>query len=171
MIGVQICKRLLNLGIILIAIDCLCISLPVLHSTQSYAASLNANYPTSYDKPKEMLINFYHWYLNEFVTNRDPLHDNRATMEIYVTDTLLKEIDRRYNSPDGLEEDYFIKAQDYLNDWLNNVVVTIRHIKGSVAYATVTLGTTEKSKHRLTVELIKKGNFWKIRKVARYSTK
>src|SRR5215510_10050422 len=96
--------------------------------------------------PQATLAEFYHWYLEALAKDRNPLGDDRAKMEQYVSKTLLQQIERHINSPEGLGEDYFTKAQDYLEDWQTNIVVSDVRIEGKAASAIVTLGATKKSK-------------------------
>jgi hypothetical protein len=120
---------------------------------------------SSQNTPQATLTAFYHWYLEELAKSRDPLHDDRAKIEVYVSKGLLREIDRRSKSAEGLDEDYFIRAQDYLEDWASNIVVSEVQIKGTTASAVVTLGSTKQSRHPLSLNLIKEGDAWKISKV------
>jgi hypothetical protein len=66
---------------------------------QSPAGSLNT--------PQASLTAFYHWYLDELAKSRDPLHDDRAKIEVYVSRGLLREIEQLSKSAEGLDEDYF----------------------------------------------------------------
>jgi hypothetical protein len=115
--------------------------------------------------PQEAAPAFYRWYLTELANHRDPLSQDRGKIESYVTKTLLQEIDRRINSPDGLDEDYFIRAQDYLDDWMKEIVVSDVRIQGQNASEIVTLGATKESRHRLALKLVNEGGSWKISKV------
>ena len=121
---------------------------------------------SSQSTPQATLAAFYHWYLEELAKNRDPLHDDRSKMEVYVSKGLLREIDKRANSSEGLDEDYFTRAQDYLEDWASNIVVSDVRIDGRAASAMVTLGSTKQSRQRLALNLINEGNVWKISKVS-----
>jgi hypothetical protein len=112
------------------------------------------------------LTAFYHWYLDELAAELDPLHD-RTKIEAYVSKALLKDLDERINSAKGIDEDYFLKAQDYLEDWASSIVVSDVRINGNTASATVTLGATKQSRHRLTVNLLSEESSWKITKVNR----
>jgi len=115
--------------------------------------------------PQETAAAFYRWYLGEIASHRDPLTQDRAKVESYVTKGLLQEIDRRINSPDGLDEDYFIRAQDYLDDWLTNIAVSDVEIHGQNASETVTLGATKQSRHRVELKLVNEGGAWRISEV------
>jgi hypothetical protein len=119
--------------------------------------------------PQASLTAFYHWYLRALASDRNPLRDDRPKLEGYVSKGLLQEIDRRANKPEGLDEDYFIEAQDFLDDWANNIVVSNVRIDGSAASAMVTLGATKHSRQPLALNLINEGNSWKISKVSRPS--
>jgi hypothetical protein len=125
--------------------------------------------PTS--APQASLTAFYHWYLGALANDRHPLRDDRTQVERYVSKELLQEIDRRANNPEGLGEDYFIEAQDFLEDWASNIVVSNVRIDGRVASALVTLGATKQSRHRLALNLINEGNMWKVSKVSRPSVR
>ena len=121
---------------------------------------------SSQNSPQATLTAFYHWYLEALAKNRDPFHDDRAKIEVYVSKGLLREIDRRSKSAEGLDEDYFIRAQDYLEDWAANIVISDLQIKDRTASAMVTLGATRQSRHSLALNLIKEGDAWKITKVS-----
>jgi hypothetical protein len=64
-----------------------------------------------------------------------------------------------------LDEDYFIRAQDYLEDWASNIIVADVQIKCRTASAIVTLGATKESMQTLALNLVKEGDAWKISKV------
>jgi Protein of unknown function (DUF3828) len=125
---------------------------------------------SSQTTPQATLTAFYHWYLEELAKNRDPLTNDRAKIEGYVSKGLIREIDKIIKSPDGLEEDYFISAQDYLEDWASHIVVSDLQIKGKTASAIVTLGATKESTWRLALNLINEGDGWKISKVNAVTT-
>jgi hypothetical protein len=121
---------------------------------------------SSQNTPQATLTSFYRWYLQEFAKSRDPLHDDPAKIEGYVSKKLLREIDRLNKSSEGLDADYFIRAQDYLEDWASNIVVSDVQIKDRTASATVTLGATKESRYPLKLNLSKEGDVWKIAKVS-----
>lgn len=115
--------------------------------------------------PDATVSKFYNWYLHLLATDHDPLRDDRPKLSEYVSKALIQEITQRMNSADGLDADYFIQAQDYLDDWENNISVTKPEINGNTAVLVVTLGATEESRYRLRLTLKKESNIWKIRKV------
>jgi hypothetical protein len=122
--------------------------------------------PTDQIGPTTVLRTFYHWYLTELINDRNPMHDDRSKLETYVSKALLTEIDRRSEGPNRLDEDYFIKAQDFLEDWESNVRVSDVHVEDNVATAVVTLGATKESLHILALSLTRDGMSWKISKVS-----
>jgi hypothetical protein len=119
--------------------------------------------PTAQSSPQAVLTAFYHWYVVEVSKSRDPFNDDRRKMEVYVSKKLLREIDRLSKTPDGLEWDYFLRAQDVPEDMVSNIAVTDVRIHGSNASAVVTLGIKEKD--RLGLSLSQEADGWKISKV------
>ncbi len=136
---------------------------------QAYCAESNATKDpgqSSHASPKAVVIEFYRWYLGELAKNRNPLQDDHAKIETYVSKALIQELNRRTNSEEGLAEDYFIRAQDYLADWANNISVSGVHVEAATVSMSVTLGNNRRSRHHLSVILIKKGDAWKISKAS-----
>lgn len=117
--------------------------------------------------PEASVSAFYKWYLKSMAANKNPLIDDRANLGKYVSSALIKEIDKQMHSPEGLDADYFIQAQDYLDDWESNIVMSKTEIKGKSASMLVTLGATKESRYRLALTLVKEGDVWKIRKIRR----
>ena len=93
--------------------------------------------------PDLLVSEYYKWYLVQISSNKDPINDDLYTIEKYVSKELIKEIKQKMNSQDGLEADYFIQAQDYLDDWINNIYVTKPVIKNNMAKLIVTLGNSK----------------------------
>lgn len=116
--------------------------------------------------PEAQIANFYQWYLPATSKNGDPLRTNREKMSQFVSKALLAEIDKLI-ADDDLDTDYFTQAQDYLEDWQQNITVTNVHTKANRATATLTLGATKKTKRQLLISLLKEGDHWKIRRVKR----
>lgn len=108
---------------------------------------------------------FYQWYLHSLVADHVPLTDDRAELAGYVSASLIKEIEQRMQSEDGLDADYFIQAQDYHDDWENNISVTKATVAGNAATVFVTLGASKESRQCLALTLKKEDRAWKIRKV------
>ena len=108
---------------------------------------------------------FYGWYLDSLATDIDPLTDRRKQLATYVAKDLLAEIDRQSRSPDGMSEDYFLKAQDYLDDWQSIRVSSKPTRRGTSKVVIVTLGAHPESRRSLEVTMIRENAAWKIRTV------
>ncbi|NBF03296.1 DUF3828 domain-containing protein [Pseudomonas sp. Fl5BN2] len=115
--------------------------------------------------PKPATQAFYSWYLQTFSEDKDPLTDNLPQMKQYVSESLIAKIKTQMASPDGLEEDYFIKAQDYMEEWLTQIKVSDPQVQGSTAKEQVTLGNTPDTTQVVDVRMIKDKGCWKIDQV------
>lgn len=118
-------------------------------------------------KPDAAAAAFYKWYLNELDEHRDPSSGDQKALVPYVTTSLLHEIKRTMESPDGLDADYFIQAQDYLDDWVQHVSTSDTKLQPGFTTTIVTLGDSPKAPYRLLVTLQKESGMWKIRRVKR----
>jgi hypothetical protein len=115
--------------------------------------------------PKQVTQDFYTWYVKSLADNKVPLEDDVERLKNYVAPSLISDIDKQAKSEDGLEEDYFIKSQDYDESWLSKVQVADQGTKGASAKEGVVLGTTEDNAQRLTVLLSKGKDGWRITSV------
>jgi hypothetical protein len=115
-------------------------------------------------RPEESIRSFYHWYVTALIANREPLKE-RAEMSRFATERLLKEIDRKQKSSDGVGSDYFVNAQDFDNSWAKNITVSNVKVSGKNATAEVRLVGKGEMRRRLSVWLVKDGASWKIDKV------
>ena len=116
--------------------------------------------------PAAAAAQFYRWYLARLVASADPLRDDAAAMARQVSPVLLREIARRMASPQGMEADYFLQAQDYLDDWAAQVSTQVLDQRGNVATVVVQLGAASPP-WRLTVALVRDQGRWLIRRVDR----
>ena len=114
------------------------------------------------ESPVKIIQSFYHWYLEEMIHDQNPIQDNREIMKKYVSLHLISAIEHRINSDEGMDSDYFTRAQDYLDDWVNNISVKNLRIKNRSATATVILGGSQSSYHKLNVQLILEHGVWRI---------
>lgn len=106
---------------------------------------------------------YYEWYLNELIHGREPVKEKPPELKKYVSSGMLAEIARRQKSPEGLEADPFIEAQDFTHDWVLNIAT---QQKGATTVV-VTLGKVVVNRNRLQVEVRNEGGAWKIAKVVR----
>jgi Protein of unknown function (DUF3828) len=115
--------------------------------------------------PEDCIRNFYRWYVTSVEANREPLQQ-RSEMKRYATDRLLKEIDKKAKSGDGLGADYFINAQDVDPLWAKNISISDVQTEGNKSTAHVVLkGGTKEMRRKLVVHLVKDGATWKVDKV------
>ncbi|MDE1166454.1 MAG: DUF3828 domain-containing protein [Pseudomonas sp.] len=115
--------------------------------------------------PQQTTQAFYSWYLKRLSQDKVPLTDDVARMQTFAADSLLKSIDQQAKAEGGLEEDYFIKSQDYDETWLTHINVTEQSLKGVVAKENVVLGTTQDNAQVLNVSLGKDKMGWRITSV------
>jgi ABC-type transporter MlaC component len=122
-------------------------------------------------RARETVTSFYEAYLQALAQNRDPFTQDKAFVKRYVAASLIAEIDKQIKSPDGLEADYFLQAQDFLDEWKGHISVAeaAGAVKAGVAVTVVTLGTKASSEYRLKVRLKKETGGWKISHVQRLS--
>jgi hypothetical protein len=115
--------------------------------------------------PEDCIRNFYRWYVTSVEANREPLKQ-RNEMKRYATDRLLKEIDKKAKSGDGLGADYFINAQDVDPLWAKNISISDVQTQGNKSTAHVVLkGGSKEMRRKLVVHLVKDGATWKVDKV------
>lgn len=108
---------------------------------------------------------FYRWYVGLMAHDKEAGDDPR-TYARYVATPLRARIQRQIDSPDGMDVDYFIKTQDYLDDWIAHVSATPARTQGATAQTIVTLGAGREAT-RLAVSLTREGGQWKIAAVKR----
>jgi hypothetical protein len=118
----------------------------------------------SSDLPEAAIKEFYSWYINLLKQSKEPFKQ-KVEMRKYTTPRLMKELNRLYNSPDGLDADYFIDAQDFDEDWENNITVSNIKVNSNRASADLLLDGKQLGKKRLKVNLVNINNSWKIDKV------
>jgi hypothetical protein len=86
-------------------------------------------------------------------------------MRTYVSSRTLAKIRRMINSPDGMEADYFLQTQDYMEEWLPPPKSQIKKIGNTNSELVVTLGENTENKYQLSVTMLKEEGRWKISKV------
>ena len=115
--------------------------------------------------PEQCTKAFYEWYLTQLAADKDPVSDDSAALKERVAAPLLQLIERKRRSPEGMDADYFIQAQDYLDEWLGQVSVKPRAISKTTAKVDATLGEKPDSLRRLRVTLVRESGTWKISRV------
>jgi len=140
-----------------------CLLLSSVFPDHAQAADSAALFPQN--TPQSTLNEFYRWYLDALMKQRVPLEDDHVKMATFVGRTLLRTLDRRLKSDEGFGEDYFTRAQDYFDDWLSNITVSNMRAGRKTASATVALGASRESRHRLALQLVREDGGWKISRV------
>jgi ABC-type transporter MlaC component len=115
--------------------------------------------------PERVVRDFYQWYVQALVQNRDPFTQDRAQLKRYVSERLLREIDHARKGPDGLDGDPFVDAQDFDKDWAKNISVSAPVINGKRATTVVELSGKEMGTRKLQVTLVQENGAWKVDKV------
>lgn len=113
----------------------------------------------------QVAIAFYKAYLSALKQGKEPIDDPHGFMQQFVANSLLNQITREIRAG-GMESDYFIRAQDYEEDWENNVSASHPRIIESRASTIVTLGASAQTRQRLNLILTLDDGVWKIRRVS-----
>lgn len=102
---------------------------------------------------------FYQQYMKALAQDDfDRIKPDR--LKAYLTPSLIARLKKMESSEEGVDADYFIKAQDYLDDWVTHIQVKEKKISQSTASAIVTLG--EKEPQQLEVRLKFQNHQWRI---------
>jgi hypothetical protein len=120
--------------------------------------------PVGSATPGSVAINFYRWYVGALSQHRTPLDQDAVTMEKYVSVALIAELRRKRS--EGPSADYFLKAQDWPDDWITNISATEPAVAEGQATTFVTLGETTEARRRLKINLKPEAGAWKITEVA-----
>ena len=117
--------------------------------------------------PEAAVRLFYPWYLGEMTKGHVPLTEDG--MRDYVAEDTLRDIAFMMKRPNGgkrgLQEDYFLSAKDYFDDWADHIAVSEVSIDGDAASALVALGDPAQGTQRLALTLVREGGGWKISRV------
>ena len=111
---------------------------------------------------RQVLGEFYKSYIALFSEDKEPTH---AFLAKNVSAELLRKIEKLASVEGGLGADYFLDAQDYLDEWQESIVVAPITVAGNRAKAVVSLGLSAAGKHQLSVDLVRVDHQWKITKV------
>lgn len=112
-------------------------------------------------QPPDVVRDFYRWYLQAIAKSKDPATKDRAGLKNYVSADCIAMIDRKMKSPDGLDADYFLQAQDFEDNWISNISVKETARTATTATMAVVLGKSP-SEQKLTVRLRNEKGVWKI---------
>jgi len=112
--------------------------------------------------PEATVRRFYQWYLHGLNQHEEPLEKHQAELSKYVTQRLLRSLNRALKRPDGIDADFFLDAQDWDEAWEKNIFTSRATIRGARSNLTVTLKGGSIGEHKLRVGLRKEGGAWKI---------
>ncbi|CAN5217610.1 hypothetical protein BH20VER2_BH20VER2_10590 [soil metagenome] len=113
--------------------------------------------------PEQVVRDFYQWYVEAMIAEKDVFEDSRAELQRFLTPRLLKQLDRERKG-DGFSADPFLNAQDFDGAWAKNIKVAKPAIKADRATAEVQMTGPEMST-KTRVQLLQTGGEWKIDKV------
>jgi Protein of unknown function (DUF3828) len=113
--------------------------------------------------PEGTVQRFYAWYLHALNQNQEPLEKHQTELSKYVTQRLMKSLNRALKRPDGIDADFFIDAQDFDEAWEKNISTSKAAIQGERATVNLTLkGGPAFGNRKLKVGLRKESGVWKI---------
>jgi hypothetical protein len=104
--------------------------------------------------PEETAVRFYRWYMQS-------LRHSPVQMSAYVEKGLVNELKKRM-SRKGLHADYFIQAQDFMDDWTTDIKAVRPTVQGNIASVVIILGATAETKRILALTLSRADGDWKI---------
>jgi len=117
--------------------------------------------------PESAVRSFYKWYLEVLKQQINPLKECRPELSRFVTSALMEKLIKEMEGPEGIRVDYFLNAQDYDDDWGNQVNATTKIKEGGQVVLDVILSGKQIPNHRLEISLIREGRDWKIDSVER----
>lgn len=111
--------------------------------------------------PEQTAVQFYRWYMQSLAIQQDPLRQSPVQMSAYVEKGLVNELKRRMGRK-GVHADYFIQAQDFMDDWTTDIRAVRPTVQGNMASVVIVLGATPETKRFLALTLTKDEGDWKI---------
>lgn len=110
---------------------------------------------------REDVQSFYGWYMARMVADDPPILSDKGELKRYVSTARLRKLYRQFNSADGMESDYFMQSQDYLDSWTRKIIVVPVSESAKRAELQVQLGEGDELR-RLEVWAIQEAGRWKI---------
>ncbi|MDQ2988327.1 MAG: YbjP/YqhG family protein [Pseudomonadota bacterium] len=111
--------------------------------------------------PEEAAVQFYRWYMQSLAINQDPLRQSPVQMSAYVEKGLVNDLKKRM-SRKGLHADYFIQAQEFMDDWTTDIRAVRPTVQGNMASVVIILGASPETKRILALMLKRDEGDWKI---------
>jgi Protein of unknown function (DUF3828) len=141
---------------------CICFAISIVSHANASESKTNA-----LEAPDTVVSAFYTWYLKELSNNEDPVSDSASKIQKYVHSKTLKKIHKMINSPNGMESDYFLQTQDYMDEWLTPPESKVKKLARRDAEVIITLGAGTKASHKISATMLIEGGSWKISKVTK----
>jgi hypothetical protein len=141
--------HMLVLGALIVAAQCL----------PAWPAQAKSN--AASQAPEQAAVQFYRWYMQSLALNQDPLQQSPVQMSAYVEKALMKDLKRR-SGRKGLHADYFIQAQEFMEDWATDIKAVRPVIQGNLASVVVLLGATPDTRRILALTMVREEGNWKI---------
>ena len=109
-------------------------------------------------------LKFNAWYIKQIAHNIIPVADNPTALEPFVSIDTLNKLKQAYMNNE-LEEDYFLKVQDFANeDWSKHISIDLIIADPICTNVYLTFGTGESSQKVIDCMVEEKG-VWKIKSV------
>ena len=137
--------RTLMLGALIVAAQCL------------FAWPAQAKSPA----PEHTAVQFYRWYMQSLAIDQDPLMQSPVQMSAFIEKGLMSDLRRRMNRK-GLRADYFIQADEYMEDWTTDIKAVLPTVQGNKASVVIMLGATSETRRVLALTLVREAGDWKI---------
>ena len=110
-------------------------------------------------------LKFNAWYIKQITHNIIPVADNPTALEPFVSIDTLNELKQAYMNNE-LEEDYFLKVQDFANEyWSKHISIDLTITDPICTNVYLTFGTGESSQKVIDC-MVEENGVWKIKSVA-----
>ncbi|MCX9034399.1 YbjP/YqhG family protein [Citrobacter portucalensis] len=110
-------------------------------------------------------LKFNAWYIKQITHNIIPVADNPTALEPFVSIDTLNELKQAYMNNE-LEEDYFLKVQDFANeDWSKHISIDLTITDPICTNVYLIFGTGESSQKVIDC-MVEENGVWKIKSVA-----
>ena len=110
---------------------------------------------------QESVKAFYGWYMVRVASDDPPELSKSPEIKAHVSASRLARLIRQERSPDGMESDYFMQSQDYLESWPKHISVEVINQTSRRAELAVNMGVGDQV-NALRVTAILEDGRWKI---------
>lgn len=110
--------------------------------------------------PSRTTRDFYAWYLTELFDHRNPMTD--PSIRRYITEELVSSLNSRAPQAEPLNADYFLRVQDWPDDWRSHIEPVIVAHSSDSATVRLTLGDAASLRNTVVVRLRRGDDGWRI---------